>query len=197
MKFLVIDNYDSFTYNLVHYIEMSGVETHTVFNDDPLLENFKDFIREYDAVVLSPGPCVPAQSGSLMNFIEGYHLKIPMLGVCLGMQALGEFFGWTLTHAQLPMHGKTSDITHSESGLFNNIKNPMTVGRYHSLILEPQTVSPLVATAFYNNEVMALEHKTLPVFGVQFHPESILTPDGISLIKNFIAIVKSLTVSAQ
>lgn len=185
MKFLVIDNYDSFTYNLVHYLEIAGAQTHTVFNDDPFLDETTKHLNEYDGVVLSPGPCTPAKSGKLMYFIEKHYGQIPMLGVCLGMQALGEFFGWELHHAKRPMHGKTSEVIHNRRFLFEGINSPMTVARYHSLILTPKEDSVLEVTAYCDEEVMALAHKQLPIWGVQFHPESILTPQGMQLIKNF------------
>lgn len=185
MKFLVIDNYDSFTYNLVHYLEIAGAKTHTIFNDDPFLEEIDKHLTEYQGVVLSPGPCTPEKSGQLMHFIAQYCDKIPLLGVCLGMQALGEFFGWELRHAKLPMHGKTSEIVHAHHPLFNDIANPMTVARYHSLILIPKENSVLETIAYCGEEVMALAHKELPIWGVQFHPESILTPQGMQLIRNF------------
>lgn len=198
MKFLMVDNYDSFTYNLVHYFQTCGVEIEVKYNDDDTLLDLT--ISDYDAIVLSPGPGTPANSGYLLKVIENHLGQLPMLGVCLGMQALGEYFGWKLVHAAKPMHGKTSFISHTSKNLFENMDSPMEVGRYHSLIIKPvdaefdlgYSYNDLYITAMCNGEVMGVENWDKKVFGVQFHPESILTPQGMQLIANFIRCVENL-----
>lgn len=190
MKILLLDNYDSFTYNLWDYLER--LECHcTVIRND--FSNWKQITQQnWDGIVLSPGPQRPKDAGLLMKIVETYYEELPILGICLGHQALGKFFGAKLVHNTVPVHGKTSMILHNQNRLFDNIESPMKVMRYHSLSLIDLPQS-LVATAFTENrEIMALEHKSLPLFGVQFHPESILTPKGIILLSNWLKIIKNV-----
>jgi len=186
MKIALIDNYDSFTYNLYDYICRLGAEC-TVFRNDNLeMEQLSDF----DAIVLSPGPGRPSEAGCLMEIITHYYKDKPFLGICLGHQALGEFFGAELSNAALPVHGKTSLIKHSETEIFKGIKNPMQVMRYHSLLLYklPNCLRPLAQTE--SGELMAFRHKKFPIFAVQFHPESVLTPSGLQMMDNWMKLFK-------
>jgi len=187
---LLLDNYDSFTYNLYDYFLRCGAEVEVIRNNEIELDNLK---QKYEGIILSPGPGKPKDAGKMMQLIEQYHDKLPIFGVCLGMQAIGEFFGANLIQANYPMHGKMDllsfDHTHS---LFSKIKPPLQVCRYHSLILDQIQSIPLkiIATSA-QNEPMAIAHKNLPVWGVQFHPEAILTPQGIQLINNWLSCIKS------
>lgn len=189
MKILLIDNYDSFTYNLLHLFLQCSAEVEVLFCDDPNLLETETF-RPYRAIILSPGPGDPPHSGHLMNVVKSQAGKLPIFGVCLGMQAIGLHYGWNLIHADYPMHGKTSDIVHDSKAIFKGIPNPMRVGRYHSLCLE-KTNNDLEINAQHQHEIMAVSNLRDAVFGVQFHPESILTPQGILLIQNFMEIAKN------
>lgn len=184
---LLLDNYDSFTYNLVDYFEQLGEEV-LVFRNDVPLERLEQ--HPYDAVVLSPGPGAPRQAGILMQVIERYHRQLPMLGICLGHQALGEFFGAKLTKGLRPMHGKISEIQTENEAFFRNLPRKLNVVRYHSLVLQnlPADLIPLAYTA--ENELMALRHRHLPLFGLQFHPEAILTECGLEMLANWLREVK-------
>lgn len=184
MKILLLDNYDSFTWNLVHYLIMAGAEVDVMKNDEPVQAVL--LAREYNGILLGPGPCTPAEAGRMMQVISDWTDKIPMLGVCLGHQALGMHFGWTLCKAEKPVHGKAHHAIHDGQGLFEGISNPMQIGRYHSLIVKEEKDSPLYPIAWCGREVMAFQHRNLPVWGVQFHPESVLTTDGLKLLKNWI-----------
>ncbi len=190
MKVFLLDNYDSFTYMLKDYIEQCGVECIVKRNDDEsIIEHSLD---EYDAIIISPGPKIPSESGNLMNIISTYHQQKPILGVCLGHQGIGEFFGAKLIKSQIPRHGKVDLIHHNHHELFEEIKNGIEVTRYHSLVLEEVT-SPLEVIAWSErNEIMAVAHKELPIYGIQFHPESYMTKSGIKLIKNFLKLSKQL-----
>ena len=183
---LVIDNYDSFTYNLVHYLNELGGET-VVYRNDALTAQDALAMRP-EAVVLSPGPCTPNEAGISLEVIKTYAGKIPILGVCLGHQAIGQAFGGKVVRAARVMHGKTSQISHDGKGLFTGLPNPFQATRYHSLLIErasvPDSLDVTAQTA--ENEIMAVRHKTLPVEGVQFHPESFLTTAGKDLLRNFI-----------
>lgn len=185
MKVLLIDNYDSFTWNLVHYLALAGAEVTVKCNDEITASD--NFIIDYDGLVISPGPCTPQEAGNLMPVLSVIIGKIPILGVCLGHQALGMYFGCRLVRASKPVHGKAHFIQHDGKGVFAGLPNPMQVGRYHSLILEsiPEDL-PMVVTAQCEGEIMAMRHKELPVQGVQFHPESVLTPEGQLLIDNWV-----------
>jgi para-aminobenzoate synthetase component II len=189
MKFLLIDNYDSFTYMLADYVKQCNVACNVLRNDDGKLCDH-DFVNTFDAMVLSPGPGNPQQAGLMMKLIGRYHTSKPILGICLGHQAIGEFFGATLVKALLPRHGKVDVVMHTDHDLFHKVPGKLQVTRYHSLILtgvkEPLNV--IASTA--DNEVMALAHNHLPLFGIQFHPESCLTEHGLTLIKNYTEIVK-------
>lgn len=189
MKFLLIDNYDSFTYMLADYVKQCGLECDVIRNDnEKLLES--GFVSGYDAIVLSPGPGNPQQAGQMMKIIESYHTSKPVLGICLGHQAIGEFFGATLVKAALPRHGKVDEVIHTAHPLFSQVPEKLMVTRYHSLILTDVKPPLQVIASTPNNEVMALAHNHLPVFGIQFHPESCLTEHGLTLIKNYTEIVK-------
>ena len=185
MKVLVMDNYDSFTFNLVHYLQISGAQVDVKLNDD---EFFDKPIEGYNGLVLSPGPNEPLQSGKLMQCIKLNIGRIPILGVCLGMQALALHYGGRVSHAPLPVHGKQSMVKHRETALFKGIESPFGVGRYHSLMVSelPEKVN---ITATFNKIPMALECYDDWVCGVQFHPESILTPKGQRLIDNWIETI--------
>jgi len=185
---LMIDNYDSFTYILVQYFRMLGVEMSVYRNDSITVEKIAELAPE--AIVLSPGPGSPDGAGITLPVIEHFADKAPLLGVCLGHQALGQFFGGRVVRAARLMHGKTSLIHHDRAGLFTGMPKPFYATRYHSLLLDPQSIpSCLVVSAWTEQgEIMALRHRTLPLDGVQFHPESILTDCGIRLLRNFLRI---------
>jgi anthranilate synthase/aminodeoxychorismate synthase-like glutamine amidotransferase len=190
---LVIDNYDSFTYNLVQYLGELGAEVEVRRNDAVTVEDVGRMAPA--AIVLSPGPCAPAQAGVTVNVIRAWGSRIPTLGVCLGHQAIGEAYGGRVVRASRAVHGKSSRITHDGSDLFAGLPNPLEVGRYHSLIVERESLPTTLhvsATAEDNpDEIHALRHKEHPVWGVQFHPESVLTPFGKRILKNFLARVNA------
>jgi len=183
---LVIDNYDSFTYNLVHYLNELGAQTHVVRND--ALTVGEALGQKPEAVLLSPGPCDPDQAGICLPLLKGAPDDLAILGVCLGHQAIGQAFGGDVVRAKALMHGKTSQIHHDGKGLFAGLPNPFTATRYHSLAVERATLpADLVVTAWTEDgEIMGLEHKTRPIYGVQFHPESIATEGGHQLLANFL-----------
>ena len=183
---LMIDNYDSFTYNLVHYLGELGEEVVVRRNDEIELDEVAALKPE--RIVISPGPCTPNQAGISVPLIERYAGKIPLLGVCLGHQSIGQAFGGRIVHARELMHGKTSAIRHSGSGVFHALPNPLQATRYHSLVIERDTLPDcLEVTAWTEDgDIMGVRHKTLPVEGVQFHPESILTEHGHALLRNFL-----------
>lgn len=189
MNLLVVDNFDSFTYMLVDYLRQAGAACRVVRNNEPTA----GFIDEpVDGVVLSPGPGTPRRAGRLMDIIAHYHRRVPMLGVCLGHQALGEFFGASLVLATRPMHGKVSAIrVLADDGLLNNLPAPFDVTRYHSLLLTDLPADLIATAATDSGEVMAIRHRTLPLWGVQFHPEAALTPNGLQLLTNWVRLVKS------
>ncbi|MEM7102113.1 MAG: aminodeoxychorismate/anthranilate synthase component II [Bacteroidota bacterium] len=188
MRILLIDNYDSFTYNLSDYFQQIGVEV-TVYRNDEL--KLEEFINLYpDAIVLSPGPGRPADAGLLMPLIAHFHNKLPMLGICLGHQALGEFFGATLVKASIPVHGKTSLITRKEHPVYKGLPETFNVMRYHSLILESLDGTGLIPVAYtMENELMAMYHSKYPLFGIQYHPESILTDYGKDCLANWVSTI--------
>jgi len=187
---LVIDNYDSFTYNLVQYLGELGEELVVRRNDEVTLDEIGGMKPR--AMVISPGPGVPADAGVTIEAIRRWGPEIPTLGVCLGHQAIGAAFGGEVVRAKAVMHGKTSRIEHDGSGLFAGLPNPMEVMRYHSLVVEPGSLPDelqVLATALDNpSEIHAMRHKSHPIWGVQFHPESIMTPDGKALLANFLRI---------
>lgn len=183
---LLIDNYDSFVHNLARHFERLGQKTLVVRNDATDVDGVRR--ARPDAIVLSPGPCTPQEAGVSLELVRSLHSELPILGVCLGHQAIAEAFGATIGLAPLPVHGQASAIRHNGSKLFEGIPQPLKVGRYHSLAVEPNTLpNELVPTAWADDGVlMAFEHATLPVYGVQFHPESILTEHGYELLANFL-----------
>jgi anthranilate synthase/aminodeoxychorismate synthase-like glutamine amidotransferase len=189
---LVIDNYDSFTYNLVQYLGELGAEVVVKRNDEVTVDQIGEM--DPDGLVLSPGPCAPAQAGITVPAIQRYGQHIPTLGVCLGHQAIGEAYGGEVVRAGKVMHGKTSQIQHDGKGVFAGIPSPMEVMRYHSLVVEPSSLPEcleVVAVAANNpSEIHGVRHKSHPVYGVQFHPESVMTPHGKQLLKNFLELTK-------
>ncbi|MDQ2768786.1 MAG: aminodeoxychorismate/anthranilate synthase component II [Gemmatimonadota bacterium] len=190
---LVIDNYDSFTYNLVQYLGELGEDPVVRRNDAITLEEIGEM--RPSAIVLSPGPCTPSEAGVTVPVVKRWGSEIPILGVCLGHQAIGEAYGGVVIRADRVMHGKTSRITHSGTGLFEGLPDPLEVMRYHSLIVERKTLPPeleiLAITADIPDEIQAVRHVTHPVWGVQFHPESILTQQGKRLLENFLSMAST------
>ncbi|GAA1858727.1 anthranilate synthase component II [Brevibacterium marinum] len=191
-KILVVDNYDSFVYTLVSYVRELGAQTHVIRNDDISAEAVVALAADYDGVLLSPGPGTPGESGACSNLIAWAEQSgTPVFGVCLGHQALGEVFGATVTHSPVLMHGKTSVITHDGQGIFFGCKNPLTVTRYHSLAIVDETLDLEKFTVTARTEdgvVMAIEHREHPLFGVQFHPESVLTECGYLMLGNWLEV---------
>lgn len=185
-KILVIDNYDSFTWNLVHYLEELGAETTVVRNDEMTVE--EALASGADGILLSPGPCTPNEAGICVDLIQKAPEDLPILGVCLGHQSIGQAFGGKVITAKEIRHGKLSDIHQKGGDLFEGLPETYRVVRYHSLAVRPEDLpEDLVADAFTDDgEIMAMHHKTRPVYGVQFHPESILTEHGHALLKNFL-----------
>ncbi|MBK1654619.1 anthranilate synthase component II [Allochromatium vinosum] len=188
---LMIDNYDSFTYNLVQYFGELGAEVKVVRNDELTVEAAVALAPE--RVVISPGPCTPHEAGISVALIERLAGEVPILGVCLGHQSIGQAFGGRIVKAPEVMHGKTSPVYHSDQGVFNALPNPFGATRYHSLVIEPETLPDcLEVTAWTQNPdgtrecIMGVRHRTLPIQGVQFHPESILTEQGHRLLQNFL-----------
>ena len=183
---LVVDNYDSFTYNLVHYLAELGAETHVVRNDDLTVD--EAWALKPEAVLLSPGPCAPDQAGICLPILTTAPDDMPILGVCLGHQAIGQAFGGDVIRAKTLMHGKTSPITHDGRGLFKGLPSPFTATRYHSLAISRATLpNTLDLTAWTDDgEIMGVQHHARPIHGVQFHPESIATEHGHDLIANFL-----------
>ena len=187
MRLLLLDNFDSFTFTLADYLRQLGAEVVVRRNDVPLAE-LEALV--FDGIVLSPGPGTPAQAGVMPAVIQAFHQRKPMLGVCLGHQALGEFFGGTVVRAARPMHGKVSDIScDTAEPLFAGLPTAQPVTRYHSLIISeplPPVLRPLAHTTGPQPELMAMRHRTLPLYGVQFHPEALLTPHGLAILANWL-----------
>ncbi len=183
-RVLMIDNYDSFTYNLVQYLAELGAEVTVWRNDQFELNDVDDFSPEL--IVISPGPSVPERAGHSVSLIKRYAGKYPLVGVCLGHQSIAVAFGARIVRAGRIMHGKTSEVRHDNKGLFRDMPNPMTATRYHSLLIERESVPDdmEICAETEEGEIMGIRVKGLPVAGVQFHPESILTPDGKSLLRN-------------
>lgn len=187
---LVIDNYDSFTYNLVDYIGKSSDQTIEVYRHDAITCNEIKAKNPF-AIVISPGPKTPSEAGISKDVIKTFGESIPLLGVCLGHQAIGDVFGGTIIRAGKLMHGKTSQMTHTQHPLFKNVPNPFTATRYHSLVIDPKTVPAcleVISRSNDDNEIMAVAHKQFPIYGVQYHPESICTPDGLTMLQNFLEL---------
>ena len=189
-RLLMIDNYDSFTYNIVQYFGELGADVTVVRNDEATLDEVIALVEreKIDRLVISPGPCSPAEAGISVAAIQHFAGQLPILGVCLGHQAIGAAFGGTIVRAQELMHGKTSVITTTQQGVFAGLPEQFTVNRYHSLSIERSTCPPeLEITAWTDDgEIMGVRHKTLDIEGVQFHPESILTEHGHAMLKNFL-----------
>jgi anthranilate synthase/aminodeoxychorismate synthase-like glutamine amidotransferase len=194
---LLIDNYDSFTFNLVHFLGDLGAEC-TVRRNDALSVDAALGLQP-DAIVLSPGPCTPNEAGICVELIRTAAGRVPVLGVCLGHQAIGQAFGGVVRPAPLPMHGKLSRISHQGSDIFAGVPNPFEATRYHSLIVERDTLpDTLVATAFTEDGlIMGLRHRALPIFGVQFHPESIASAHGHDILANFLALARGSSTPAR
>ena len=187
---LLIDNYDSFTFNLVHFLGDLGVPCAVRRNDE--LSAADALALAPDAIVLSPGPCTPNEAGICLDLIEAAAGRVPVLGVCLGHQAIGQAFGGQVVRADRPMHGKLSPIRHDGTDVFTELPSPFEATRYHSLVVEPETLPPsLVPTAWTSDGViMGLRHRDLPIYGVQFHPESIASEHGHKILANFLALVR-------
>ena len=185
---LVIDNYDSFTYNLVQYLGELGQQVRVVRNDEVSVEEIEHISPEY--IIISPGPCTPNEAGISLDVVRRLAGKIPILGVCLGHQAIGQAFGGKVIRAKQVVHGKTSRVFHDERGLFAGLPNPFEATRYHSLVIERSSIPECleITAKTWDEEIMGVRHKTLPVEGVQFHPESFLTIVGKDILRNFIAM---------
>ncbi len=183
---LIIDNYDSFTLNLAEYFHRLGKETHVLRNDLPL-EKYCEM--EYEGVILSPGPQLPTNANQLLSIIEYYEKSHPILGICLGHQALNEFYGGSLRKLPQPKHGKVSEVSHTQSAVFEHLSSPLSVVRYHSWEIN-KLATPLkpLAHAMDDNSIMAFSHLTKPITGIQFHPESILTTFGMDILKNWLIV---------
>jgi anthranilate synthase/aminodeoxychorismate synthase-like glutamine amidotransferase len=186
VRLLLIDNYDSFTWNLAQYFGELGADVAVERNDAITPDVIAT--RDPDAIVISPGPCTPNEAGISMDVVEKFAGKTPLLGVCLGHQCIGQVFGGRIVRAPRIMHGKTSKIFHDERGVFTGLPNPFEATRYHSLLVERQSLPDCldVTAKTWDEEIMAVRHKTLPVEGVQFHPESFLTTVGKDLLRNFL-----------
>jgi anthranilate synthase component 2 len=188
---LMIDNYDSFTYNLVQYFGELGADVQVYRNDKITIDEIERLAPEQ--LVVSPGPCTPNEAGVSVEAVRYFAGKMPILGVCLGHQSIGQCFGGRIIHAKAIMHGKTSEIFHDGQGVFSQLQNPFEATRYHSLVIEPASLPDcLQITAWTENEsgeldeIMGVRHKSLPIEGVQFHPESILTQHGHDMLRNFL-----------
>lgn len=199
-RILVVDNYDSFVWTIVGYLQQMGADTHVVRNDEVPRRDGAVDLAGYDGVLISPGPGTPSTAGqSLAVIARCAELAVPMLGVCLGHQALGQAFGATVTHAPQLMHGRTSSLTHEGRSVFAHAPSPMTATRYHSLAVVPETVpEELEVTArTADGMVMGLAHRTLPLHGVQFHPESVLTENGHLMLANFLELCDGVDAQAR
>jgi len=185
VRVLVLDNYDSFTYNLVQYLGELGAEIEVVRNDHATVDEL--LVRGYDRMIVSPGPCTPDQAGISLEAVRRFPAaRIPTLGVCLGHQALVQAWGGKIVRHQ-PVHGKTTKVRHDGKTIFRGLREPLEVGRYHSLVADPELPGELERSASADEIVMAVRHRELPAEGVQFHPESVLTEQGRDLLANFLA----------
>ena len=190
MRLLVIDNYDSFTYNLVHFLGELGAELTVFRNDKITLDEIEKMAP--DGIVLSPGPCTPNEAGICLSLIDRFKDTTPILGVCLGHQAIGQAMGGDVVRAPELMHGKTSRINHTGKGLFRGLNSGFEATRYHSLTVKPETLPPVLEITATTDDgvIMGLQHKSLPLHGVQFHPESIASENGHALLQNFLNIIR-------
>jgi anthranilate synthase/aminodeoxychorismate synthase-like glutamine amidotransferase len=188
-RIVVIDNYDSFTYNLVQYLEVLGAACDVILND--ACDVAAIAARAPQGIVISPGPCTPDEAGISLAAVARFSESIPILGVCLGHQSIGQAFGGKVVRADRLMHGKTSPIEHDGKGVFRGLSNPFIATRYHSLLVERATLPSVLEVSAWTSEgeIMGLRHKTLPIEGVQFHPESILTEAGMSLLGNWLGML--------
>jgi anthranilate synthase component 2 len=186
---LLIDNYDSFTFNLVHFLGDLGAVCEVVRNDQLTVE--QAMARRPEAIVLSPGPCTPTEAGMCLDLIRAAAGHVPLLGVCLGHQAIGQAFGGEVVRAPSPMHGKVSPVTHRGTDIFTGLPSPFDATRYHSLVVRAETLPEVLeATAQTGDIIMGLRHRSLPIFGVQFHPESIASQHGHDILANFLRIAR-------
>lgn len=192
---LVIDNFDSFTYNLVHAFESLGAETKTVRNDSITPREVLE--AEPSALIISPGPCDPDRAGVSLSAIEAAVGRIPIFGVCLGHQCLGQHFGGKIVKADRLMHGKTSPILHSGEDLFAGLPSPFPATRYHSLLVEKDSLPECLEVTAHTEEgeIMGFRHRSLPIWGVQFHPESLATTAGLALVRNFLQLIESSSIN--
>lgn len=183
---IIIDNYDSFVHNLARYIGQLGYDRNVYRNNDISIAEISALNPSH--IIISPGPRTPNEAGISLEVIQYFSDKIPILGVCLGHQAIGQAFGGKVVKAKEPMHGMSSEIQHDSQGIFKGLSPSLEVTRYHSLIVEKESLPECLEITAHSSEgeIMALQHKTLPVFGVQFHPESVLTQEGYALLKNFL-----------
>jgi len=193
---VLIDNYDSFTYNLVQMMASQGADIR-VYRNDAVTVDAVDAMRP-TAIVVSPGPCTPREAGISVEIVRRFSGRLPLLGVCLGHQSIGFAFGAVVSNASRIMHGKTSDVTHDGSALYRGMKNPFQAGRYHSLAVQRDTLPAelIVDATSEDGEVMGMRHATHPTYGVQFHPESVLTPSGKRLLRNFLVLSGEIKESA-
>lgn len=186
MRVLVIDNYDSFTWNLVHYLQELGAQVDVFRNDRITVDGIAEHAP--DRLLVSPGPCDPDRAGISMDAIRAFAGKMPILGVCLGHQSIGQVFGGKVVRADKLMHGKTSPMLHEGAGVFHGLPSPFSATRYHSLVIERASLPPVLEVTAWTQDgtIMGLRHRELPIQGVQFHPESILTEHGHDLLRNFL-----------
>jgi anthranilate synthase/aminodeoxychorismate synthase-like glutamine amidotransferase len=188
LPLLLIDNYDSFTFNLKDYFGQLGEEVIVVKNDEVDEQSVFDY--KFDKLVISPGPNTPSEAGHLMQVINAVHDRFPILGICLGHQALGQFYGAELKQAVKPMHGKVSEISHNHEGIYKDLPDPIKVCRYHSLLIENNETTGLITTATTSiGECMSFRHAELPVTGIQYHPEAILTEHGLQILRNWLDLI--------
>ena len=185
---LLLDNFDSFVYNLARYFQLLGHSAHVVRSNATDVDEIRDM--RPSAIVISPGPCTPNEAGCSLHVVRELHQSIPILGVCLGHQAIGQAFGARIVRAREPKHGVASLIRHNGAGLFEDLPNPLQVGRYHSLVIDPATIpaSLEVTSVTEDGVMMAIQHREFPVFGVQFHPESVLTTHGFEILSHFLKL---------
>ncbi len=188
---LLIDNYDSFVHNLARYFRVLGCRTRVIRNDQTDIESIRKLSPT--AIVLSPGPCTPSESGICLDIVSELQQQFPILGICLGHQAIVQAFGGEIVRAAWPFHGRASQIWHNGTGVFNDIKNPFQVGRYHSLIADAASMPDELTTIAKTKDhvAMAVQHVRLPIVGLQFHPESVLTENGLTLLQNFLTLTES------
>lgn len=185
---LMIDNYDSFVYNLVRYFEELNEKVTVIKNDKIHMDLLQKEVSKYDGIVISPGPKSPSEAGLSMDIIKKYENKIPILGICLGHQCIGEYYGCKIVHGKRPYHGKVSEIYHNNESIFEGIKNPFMATRYHSLVIDEHSINANLEVTAKTSDgtIMGIKHVKYPIFGVQFHPEAHLTEEGYKILQNFI-----------